>query len=58
MKSNEPKKLSKRMRRTLEEQVQEYVDNYYPKWGKVSVAISPTGAVASVRCNSEPKGHG
>ena len=58
MKSSEPKKLSKHMRRALEEQVQEYVDNYHPQLGKVSVAISPTGAVASVRCNSKPKGHG
>ena len=54
MKPRKPKKLSKRMRRILEEQTQEYVDNYYPQWGKVSVKMSSYGTFASVRSSSEP----
>ena len=49
MKAKKPPKLSKRMRRLSELQVQEYVDRYYPDWGTVSVEISPCGTFASVR---------
>lgn len=55
MKAKKPPKLSKRMRRLLEQQVQEYVDYYYPERGKVSVEISPCGTFAAVRSNSKPK---
>jgi hypothetical protein len=55
MKSSKSKTMSKRMRRALEKQVQEYVGNYYPEWGEISVAVNPTGTAASVRC-SKAKG--
>jgi hypothetical protein len=49
MKTTQQANLSKRMRRALEAQVQEYVDRYYPERGKVIVGISPCGTFASVR---------
>jgi hypothetical protein len=48
MKATKPNKLSKRMRRLLQAQVQEYVDNYQPHLGKITVEISPSGTTASV----------
>jgi hypothetical protein len=54
MKAGRPATLSRRMRLALSKQVQEYVDNYYPEWGYVSVKISLEGAFASVR-KTEPK---
>jgi hypothetical protein len=55
MKSSKPSKLSKRMRQLSEQQVQEYVDRYYPEWGTVSVEISPCGTFASVRSTSNER---
>jgi hypothetical protein len=55
MKTGKPARLSKRMRRLSEMQVQEYVDSYYPEWGTVAVEISPCGTFASVRDTSKPK---
>lgn len=55
MKTKKPARLSKRMRRILQEQVQEYVDRYYPHWGKVAVRINPSGTFASVRAAPKPR---
>ena len=56
MKSSKPKTLSQSIRRALKKQVQEYADRYHPQMGEVSVAINPTGTVASIRSDSKQKG--
>ena len=49
MKKPKTTKLKSNKRRALALQVQEYVDRYHPKLGKVEVDISPCGTFAGVR---------
>ena len=54
MTAGNPAKSSRRKRVVLEQQVQEYVDRYYPHWGEVAVEVNPCGRFASVRSSAKP----
>ena len=48
MKTRKPKRISRRMERLLQLQVQEYIDRYHPHTGNAEIVISPDGTVAVV----------
>jgi hypothetical protein len=55
MKSVKTARPSKGKQRLLKQQIQEYVERYYPHGGKVYVQPSPGGAIASVRLKSKSR---
>lgn len=49
MKTRKQKTISKRMRKLLAQQVEEYTHRYHPEMSDFQVEISPCGTFASVK---------